>query len=166
MIWRNSPECTPERADRPAGSTLPHGFTLIEMTVVLVVVGLVLSLVLAHGPMRSRTLEARIAARDITHTLRAARAMAIVANRPVEFILDLGRHNFRLDAGAANGLPSWLSLSAVAVPGETFGNRIVGIRFAADGSASGGRIELADGELRLSIDVDWLTGRVTLADVR
>jgi len=152
--------------DPPAGPTLSHGFTLIEMIVVLVVVGLVMGLVLARGPMHSRTLEAHAAARDIAQTLRAARARAIAANQSVEFILDPRRHSFRVDAGAANGLPPWLDLSAAAAPGETFGNRIVAIRFAPDGSASGGRIELANGKLRLSIGVDWLTGRVSVVDAQ
>jgi general secretion pathway protein H len=132
------------------------------MIVVLVVLGLVIGLVLARGPMHSRTLEARAAARDIAQTLRAARARAIAANRPVEFTLDPRGHSFRIDAGEANGLPPWLDLSAAVAPGETFGNRIVAIRFAPDGSASGGRIELANGKLRLSIGVDWLTGRVSV----
>ena len=166
MIWRNSPGYRSARGHAAAAPTLSHGFTLIEMIVVLVVVGLVMGLVLARGPMRSKTLEARAAARDIAQTLRAARARAIAANRPVEFFLDPGQHSFRVGAGAANGLPPWLDLSAAAGPGETFGNRIVAIRFAPDGSASGGRIELANGKLRLSIGVDWLTGRVSVVDAQ
>lgn len=177
MIWRNSagrrarpPIALARRiansASHPAGLTLAPGFTLIEMIVVLVVAGLVLGLVLARGPMRSRTLEARAAARDIAQALRGARARAIAANRPVEFTLDLRRHSFCVDTGASNGLPAWLGLSAAAVSGEKLGNGIAGIRFAPDGSASGGRIELADGKLRLSIGVDWLTGRVSVVDAQ
>ena len=39
------------------------------------------------------------------------------------------------------------------------------IRFNPDGSSSGGRITLADGSRRVAVGVDWLTGRVTVADV-
>jgi len=40
------------------------------------------------------------------------------------------------------------------------------IRFNPDGSSTGGRISLADGRRRLGVGVDWLTGRVSVADER
>jgi general secretion pathway protein H len=152
--------------DPPAGPTQPHGFTLIEMIVVLVVVALVAGLVMTRGPMRSRALEARTAAHAIAQSLRDARARAIAANRPVEFTLDLGRQSFRIDAGAVSELPPGLGLSVADVPGESFDSRIAGIRFAPDGSSSGGRIEVESGKLRFSIGVDWLTGGVSIADAQ
>ena len=36
--------------------------------------------------------------------------------------------------------------------------------FAPDGSSTGGRIELAAGARRMQVGVDWLTGRVSVAD--
>jgi general secretion pathway protein H len=38
------------------------------------------------------------------------------------------------------------------------------ILFAPDGSTSGGRIALAQGQSHLLINVDWLTGRVSVTD--
>jgi general secretion pathway protein H len=49
------------------------GFTLIEMIVLLVVIGLVLSLFIQRGPMRSPALEARVAADQVAQGLRLAR---------------------------------------------------------------------------------------------
>ncbi len=39
-----------------------------------------------------------------------------------------------------------------------------GIAFLPDGSSSGGRVELADGSRHMQIGVEWLTGRVSVAD--
>jgi len=36
----------------------------------------------------------------------------------------------------------------------------------ADGSSTGGRIALAAGNRRMAVGVDWLTGRVSVADIR
>jgi prepilin-type N-terminal cleavage/methylation domain-containing protein len=58
------------------------GFTLIEMIVVVVVIGLVLSLFIQRGPMRSPALEARAAANEVAESLRLARSRAIFANGP------------------------------------------------------------------------------------
>jgi general secretion pathway protein H len=41
-------------------------------------------------------------------------------------------------------------------------DKIAGIRFLPDGSSTGGRITVAVGEFEQLIDVDWVTGRVTV----
>ena len=38
------------------------------------------------------------------------------------------------------------------------------IRFYPDGSSTGGRVTLASGERKFLVDVDWLTGRVTIKE--
>ncbi|HEY4174844.1 MAG TPA: GspH/FimT family pseudopilin, partial [Rhodopila sp.] len=70
MTWRTDPN-------------RQSGFTLIEMVVVLVVLGLALGLVIARGPMHSATLDARTAARQLAQALRLARSRAIMSDRPV-----------------------------------------------------------------------------------
>ena len=72
---------------------------------------------------------------------------------------------------AANGVPARFCdlpagmVLAAAVGAETVpGPRLAGISFAPDGSSSGGRIVLADGGRRVQVGVDWLTGRVSVAN--
>jgi general secretion pathway protein H len=142
------------------------GFTLLEMIVVLVVLGLAVGLVLTRGPVRSRTLELRAAASEMAAGLRTARAEAIKLDRPVTFLLDLARHSYSIDGARPRPLPPRMALSLIAVSGATQGRRLGGITFEPDGSATGGRIELADGARRLQVGVDWLTGRVSIADAR
>jgi len=137
------------------------GFTLIEMMVVLVVLGLALGLVLVRGPARSHTLDVRTAADEIAEALRVARSRAIVTNRPVLFLLDPAQHHFAIDGSPAQALPASVSITMLS----TFGTANSGaITFAEDGSSSGGRIDIAAGAVRLQIGVNWLTGRVKLAD--
>ena len=138
-----------------------NGFTLLEMLVVLVVLGLAVGLVIGHGPHRSRTLEARVAAGEVARTLREARGQAIAGNRMVLVAVDPARHAMAMDGGKVRLLPASVSL---AMRGEAEGRGVGGIRFAPDGSASGGRIELSDQGLRIDIAVNWLTGRVEVRD--
>lgn len=162
MISRNNPG----RSLVPTlPSVQPDGFSLIEIMVVLVIVGLVLSLIVLHKPMRSRSLEAQAAARDISQTLRAARAAAIASNRPVVFTIDPAQHIYDTTGGKIGQLPKWLSISAPAIQARPRRSSVIAIRFAPDGSSSGGGIELGDRQLRISIGVDWLTGRVKVDDV-
>ncbi len=152
---------------RPASRRAGAGFTLIEMIVVLAVLGFVLGMVLSRGPQRSARLELDGAAREIAGALRGARARAIAQDRPVLVAIDAADHAYTVD-GATHALPKQLPLKlvangAVAAPGGGAA-RLAAISFLPDGSSSGGRVEIAGGARRVLIGVDWLTGRVSVAD--
>jgi general secretion pathway protein H len=123
------------------------GFTLLEMIVVLVILGLALSIVITRGPMHSAHLDTEVAVRDLTSALRLARGRAIAENRAVT--VALAATSYRVDGSAAHRIPADVTLA---------GNAAIG--FAPDGSSSGGTIVVAGPTLRLGIAVDWLTGRV------
>jgi general secretion pathway protein H len=141
------------------------GFTLIEVIVVLVVLGLMVGLVMEHGPMRSRTLETRAAATELVQALRVARSRAIALDRPVSVVLDVAAHRFRVDGAPPRALPPAVGVSATALAGDTIGDRIASIGFAPDGSSTGGHIDLGDRGSRVRVVIDWLTGQVSIANV-
>lgn len=140
------------------------GFTLIEIMVVLVVLGLLVGLVVTRGPMRSAALELRAASSELAQGLRAARARAIALNRPVSLTLDVAARSFQVDGAPARLLPPRLDLSATVAGGEAARGRLAGIAFEPDGSSTGGRITLADGGRHVAVGVNWLTGRVSVDD--
>lgn len=129
-----------------------NGFTLLEMIVVLVILGLALGLVISRGPMHSARLDAEATARDLTSALRLARGRAIAENRPVA--VALAANFYRIEGSAAHRVPTDITLA---------GNATIG--FAPDGSSSGGTIAVQGPTSRLTIAVDWLTGRVRAAQV-
>jgi general secretion pathway protein H len=149
---------------RPEEAGRQSGFTLIEVIVVLVVLGLMVVLVMQHGPMRSRTLETRVAATELAQALRTARSRAIALDRPVSVMLDVVAHSYRVDAAPPRALPPAVGVSVTALAGDTVGNRIAFISFAPDGSSTGGHVDLTDRGSRLQVAIDWLTGRVSIAD--
>ncbi len=143
----------------PSGRQNPDaGFTLLEMVIVLAVLGLLLGLVLTRGPMRSQRLEMDAAVRDIAGALRLARSTAIAENHPVTLNVDGVRGSIQIDNGQVRTLPNALSLRAVSESGGA----VPGIRFAPDGSSSGGRIEVFAPGRQMQIRVNWLTGRVKI----
>lgn len=141
------------------------------MIVVLAVLGLVAGLVLARGPPRSAGLEMRAATNAVAQAMRVARTRAIMSNQRVTVVFDPRASTLRIGAGAPRSLPAGIGMSvvttadltaAVAAGGETAVR--AGIAFMPDGSSSGGRVELARGERHSRVGVDWLTGRVTVAN--
>jgi general secretion pathway protein H len=131
---------------RPDGES---GFTMIEMIVVLVVLGLALGLVIAHGPAHSQRLDLDATARDVAGALRIARSRAIADERAV--MVRFGPGIYRLDGDPPVALPR-----DVLIGGDG------SIRFGPDGGSSGAQIVLRSGDRRITINVDWLTGRVRM----
>jgi general secretion pathway protein H len=157
MILRDNP--TPSRRVSPSA-----GFTLIEMIMVLAVLGLTLVLVGAYRAPWSRTLSADGAASQLAADLRLARSQAIASNRPVLVNVDLLGHQYRVGAGDIRHIPGELRIQLLTIANERQSEHVADIRFNPDGSSTGGRIVLADDRRRIDIGVDWLTGRVSIAD--
>jgi len=160
--------CKPEQGP-PVGWANPcsgrvGGFTLIELLVSLAILGLALALIAGYKPPWSRGLGLQATAAELAAGLRLARSEAILSDRPVLFDIDLVGHRYRIGTGTPRRLPPDLSLELLTISGEALNGREGDIRFNPDGSSTGGRISLADGRRRIGVGVDWLTGRVSVAD--
>ena len=166
MTLRCKPELGPPVGWANPCSGRAGGFTLIELLVSLAILGLALSLIADYKPPWSRGLGLQATAGELAAGLRLARSEAILSNRPVMFDLDLIGHRYRIGTGTPRGLPADLSLELLTISGEALNGREGDIRFNPDGSSTGGRISLADGRRRIGVGVDWLTGRVSVADER
>ena len=130
-----------------------RGFTLLEMIIVLVILGLVLAIVAARGPMHSPRLDAEVAGRDLAGGLRLARARAIAVNRPISVAIAAGR--FQIEGMTPQALPANVALTGAPE-----------IRFAPDGSSSGGSITVQAADVRIMISVNWLTGQVRATEMQ
>jgi general secretion pathway protein H len=151
---------------RPKGSAdrrLPDaGFTLIEVLVVIAILGLAAAILVARGPLRSPGLEARAAASEVAQTFRLGRSRAIAADRPVTVMLDPRSHRLLLDGAIQPKLPAWLPVTAVMADGTK--PRLAIFGFSPDGSATGGTVALGLPGRRILVAIDWLTGRVEIAN--
>jgi general secretion pathway protein H len=165
MTSRRETDASPP-ADRTPATEQRNGFSLIELLVALAVIGFALVLIVGYKAPWSRGLGLEGTAAELASGLRLARSQAIAENRPVAFALDLAGHRYRVGATSPRNLPATLSIGLLTVDGEKRNPTLGDIRFSPDGSSTGGRITLADGSRRVAIGVDWLTGRVTVADVR
>jgi general secretion pathway protein H len=153
-------------AAAPVPARRAHGFTLIEVVVTLAILGLALALITGFKAPWSSGLGLRGIASELAAGLRLARSEAIASNRPVALDIDLAGHRYRVGSGTERPLPSNVSIELLTIAGESRAANVGDIRFNPDGSSTGGRISLADGRRRMAVGVDWLTGRVTVADIR
>jgi general secretion pathway protein H len=163
MTSRSDPGCSPQTA-APRYASTEAGFTLIEIIVTLTILGLSLALIIGYRPPSSGALSLRGTAAELAAGLRVARSEAIVGNQPVAFQLDLAGHQYRVGKAEPRPLPAQLTIELLTVRGEQHGSATGDIRFNPDGSSTGGRISIGDGARSIEVGVDWLSGRVSVAN--
>jgi len=148
--------------ERPAAA---RGFTLLELLVVLVIAGAGYALLVRFNAGGVSGAQLKSAARAVAAGLRDARGTAIARQESTALVLDLENRSMEVGGGArARELPKRLDLKLYTAQSEIVDGKRGAIRFYPDGSSTGGRVTLASGERRFLVDVDWLTGRVSIKE--
>jgi general secretion pathway protein H len=161
-----APASPPLRGARPgAVARAGAGMTLIELLVVLMLMGLIAAMAVPYFSGGVSGTDLKSAAREVAAGLRYARSDAVANRRETRLVLDLEQRAFRIDGDARlHALPKLAELKLYTAQRDLIDAKSGAIRFFPDGGSNGGRITIAAGERKYEVDVDWLTGRVAIAD--
>jgi general secretion pathway protein H len=139
------------------------GFTLLELLIVLIIAAALVALV---PPLINRALpgvKLKGASQEVASAMRFLRGWSVAHGEQGLFLLDLENKHYTITPRQrVYELPEGAELKMVAASDEGEGEHQGGIRFFPDGSSSGGRITLSAAGKTHQIDVDWLTGKVSL----
>ena len=141
------------------------GFTLLEMMVVLVIASLMFTLVppLFSGAVSGTRLKG--SARDLAVVLRETRSRAIIRNTEQLVHLDLESPRYRSGNGKPQTMPEGMAMTVEVVTGaNTAGLTKHVVRFFPDGSSSGELITLSSGNHAYYLQLNWLTGSITITE--
>ena len=141
------------------------GFTLLEVLLVLVL-GVVAYVAVLQLPSRGASAaDLKAAARTLAAGLRHAQTMAMATRRDSALTVDVESREFTVAGDSTvRQLPSNLELKLYTAQSEVTSERHGAIRFYPDGSSTGGRITVSAGPRKYLVDVDWLTGRVSIGE--
>jgi len=156
----------------PCHASKARGFTLLELLVVLVLLGIIAVLVAPGlgGSLDSAKL--KTASRELLAALRVQRSAAITQGTIITLNFATDEPSYRIDDELI-ALAAGLSVVYQAAAGTTsdggLGQQLPGggnnhLVFYPDGSSSGALLRLRLGEGLRYIRVDWLTGAVSLFD--
>ncbi len=147
-----------------------RGFTLLELLVVLAIAGMLIALV---PPVISAVVpgtKAKVAARDLAATLRDARYLAVSRSTAIDVRFDTDAQTYAIVGGKTEELPRGTAMTILGDDGraraKAFDDELYTLRFYADGSSSGIRARLGAEDSGYVVSVDWLMGRVALAETR
>jgi general secretion pathway protein H len=153
------------RTSQRQGLGIARGFTLVELLVVLAIGSLLLAVTPPLVTAVMPGVELKAAARRTAGALRLAREMAVARGRDAAWVLDVEQNRYGIEGDARSGsLPDGLDLELVAAEEEMRSEAVGAIRFYPDGSSTGGRVILKRGETGYQVGVNWLTGRILIAE--
>ena len=150
-------------AAAPTGPHRAHGFTLLELMIVIVIIGLVLALSPPLFSAGVTSAEQRAVARSVAQTLRFARSEAIANRTDVGVEFNMENRTYQLPGGKKRGKwPETIQLELTTTAAETVDAKRANVRFYSDGGSTGGRVTLKVKEREYRIDIGWLNGRVAI----
>ena len=131
--------------------------------VVLVIAAIAYAVLLSAPLGKASAADLKAAARTLASGLRQAQTTAMATRKDAVLTIDVESREYvtTLDT-TPRKLPENLELKLYAAQSEVSSERRGSIRFYPDGSSTGGRITVGAGERKYLVDVDWLTGRVSI----
>ena len=139
------------------------GFTLIELLMTLVLAVTITAISATAYSRLSSSAALKATSQDILVTLRQARISAITKSEEVSFAVDNAKRIYWVvGSKRQRALDSSLDVQIFSARGLSANKNISQIRFAPDGSSSGGEIKISNGKKAYRIVVEWLSGKVEL----
>ena len=140
-----------------------HGYTLIELLAVLVLVAAIVALGAATITRKLPGQRLQQSAKELVAQLRYTRAQAIATGQPQVFMIDANSREWRAGEKRSGTLSKDISIVATGARNEQQRPGVAAVRFFPEGAATGGRIVLRNQRAAWQVDVQWLTGEVSLA---
>ena len=141
------------------------GFTLLEVLVVLVIGAAMYALILGVPFRGASSADLKAAARNLASSLRQAQTLAMVTRRDAVLTVDMQERKYIVTGeDKPRDLSKDIDLKLFTAQSEVESDSRGSIRFYPDGSSTGGRITVMSGERKYLVDVDWLTGRVSIGE--
>lgn len=142
-----------------------RGFTLIELTVVLLIVVLGFSVMGTNISSGNKSTQLKAVVRDLASALRYARGQALISHQQVVVSINLAENSYQIsNRDKVYQFSDEIDVTVVIAQDELKDDEVAQLRFYADGSCSGGRLTLEWDEMVATVDINWLTGKVGISN--
>ncbi len=148
------------RRPEPGGG---GGFSLVELLVVLVLAGLLVSLVGGSVIRNLDAVKVRRAGKEMMTALRYTRGRAVVSREERTLEVNVEERTYQAPDREPVQLPDGVDVTLKTALFD-LDEKVGKVRFFPDGSSTGAQLTLTAGERNWRITVAWLTGEIVLED--
>ena len=142
-----------------------RGFTLLELIIVLLISVMGFAVVGSNIVSGNQSTRLQAVTRDIASALRYAHGQALLNRQAISVAVNLAENNYAISNNdRVYHFDDDIKVSLTVAEEEFIPGGEGAIKFFADGSSTGGRITLEWGKQLRRIDVNWITGAVTISD--
>lgn len=145
------------------GTDLQAGFSLLELIVVLVLGGMLVALLPPRLNALMESVSYQKSVQDSVRALERARMQAVIQGTRVYISVDAEAGALSTNDVVVAKLPESLGMDVSGV--VEVGRVMPSFFFDPDGSASGGRLVVRGKGRQSHIELDWLTGQISLMSV-
>jgi prepilin-type N-terminal cleavage/methylation domain-containing protein len=124
-----------------------RGFTLLELALVLLVIGLVAAVTIPSLARGYASMQLRASGRDVLNVFRQAKEKAVTEQTEMQVTIDPSKHEFILTDEVGDGekrfsLPKEVIISRVSFAGSDVVQGPVFVRFLPNGSSDAAEVEI------------------------
>ena len=134
-----------------------HGFTLLELLLVISLMAVALGLVSVGVGQGLQAARERQLPWEMVGALRQARLQAVLSGAPASLDFDMRERSFQVPGQRKTYWPANLAVRLTTA--AELGGRVA---FYPNGSSSGGNLQLERAGKHWRIDIGWLTGSIRL----
>lgn len=107
--------------------------------------------------------ELKASARQLAAGLRKARSDAVAQRRETVLTVDVDGHQFQVSGDPRiYRLPKSVNVKLFTAESELVNGSSGSIRFFQDGGSTGGRVTVSARERKYDVDINWLTGQISI----
>jgi general secretion pathway protein H len=137
------------------------GYTLVEMLVVLVLLGMATAISLPYATSSGRAQELDATASQLAALFRHAQTLAYMTNKDVKVSFERDSRKWHVNGSSPQlQLDQSITVVAITIEGQ-ISDKQLSYRFFPTGGSSGGRVVLEANKNKSVVDLNWLTGVVT-----
>ncbi len=140
------------------------GFSLLEVLVVMVFIAVIAGFISSSMTKSLKKTKIRAVSKNLVSALRYTRGQAIVKHEQKTIKFNVKDKTYKAPRKKTVQIPEEMELFIYTVESDIANESEGSIRFFSDGSSTGGWAKLVYGEKIWKINVNWLTGEITMEE--
>ncbi len=140
------------------------GFSLLEILIVMVFIAVIAGFVSSSMTKSLKKAKIRAVSKNLVSALRYTRGQAIVKHEQKTISFNVKEKTYKAPRKKTVHIMDEMELYVFTADSDIANESEGSIRFFSDGSSTGGWVKLIYGEKIWKINVNWLTGEISMVE--